>query len=352
MGAGRYSDASARAIHRRRQGEQTVTSQQTGGLKPTRRTLVKGAAWSVPVVAMGQPVMAVASSPNDPVPPPVPQPGSACKHPGNSCGSALRQAYHYVFCLENNSSQNITVNFPSMTVNGETKAPSPPSVNVPAGATVCPTLHITDMGNSANGQGTLDYNYTYIDENDETVPVSGTVSTGANDLPPCPDCDGSLPTVPDVLGLTEPAARTLLEEAGFVPQVNYDGSDEGTGLVTAQDPGPGDQAAVGAAVLITVNGLDPDAPDVDAVSESGEDGSGDDSASENVVTEGAEVPGADGQSSSDGETTERVKEVDATDVPENPREGAGAGEAAGTEGGTAKSIPETASTQDGPTDNS
>ena len=30
-----------------------MTSQQTGGLTPTRRTLVKGAAWSVPVVAMG-----------------------------------------------------------------------------------------------------------------------------------------------------------------------------------------------------------------------------------------------------------------------------------------------------------
>lgn len=39
-----------------------MTSQQTGRLSPSRRTLVKGAAWSVPVVAMAAPAHAVGAS--------------------------------------------------------------------------------------------------------------------------------------------------------------------------------------------------------------------------------------------------------------------------------------------------
>lgn len=43
-----------------------MTSQQTGGLKPTRRTLVKGAAWSVPVVTVAGASPAMAASPIPP----------------------------------------------------------------------------------------------------------------------------------------------------------------------------------------------------------------------------------------------------------------------------------------------
>lgn len=43
-----------------------MSSQQTGGLKPTRRTLVKGAAWSLPVVAVGGAAPAMANSPIPP----------------------------------------------------------------------------------------------------------------------------------------------------------------------------------------------------------------------------------------------------------------------------------------------
>lgn len=39
------------------------------------------------------------------------------------------------------------------------------------------------MGNSANGQGFLDYQYTY-----EGVLITGSIQTGANDLPPCENC--------------------------------------------------------------------------------------------------------------------------------------------------------------------
>ncbi len=39
-----------------------MSTQQTGGLKPSRRTLVKGAAWSVPVVAVAGAAPAMAAS--------------------------------------------------------------------------------------------------------------------------------------------------------------------------------------------------------------------------------------------------------------------------------------------------
>lgn len=87
-----------------------MTSQNAGGLKPSRRTLVKGAAWSVPVVAVAGTTPAYAASP-----PVVVEPdysSSACKHPGNP------KWYHFNFCFTNNSDEDVTVLLDSMTVNG------------------------------------------------------------------------------------------------------------------------------------------------------------------------------------------------------------------------------------------
>lgn len=57
---------------------------------PSRRTLVKGAAWSVPVVAMGATTAAadVACSPNSCPPPPSVNWGMACASVGNARGCA------------------------------------------------------------------------------------------------------------------------------------------------------------------------------------------------------------------------------------------------------------------------
>lgn len=192
---------------------------------PSRRTLVKGAAWSVPVVAMAQPVMAqdVVCSPNNtspecnPVTPPDFQEGSACKHPGNKCGRALNDAYHYVFCMTNNTDQPVVVTFGTMYFDdGRTSAARPSTVTIPANSTRCFTLHTGDMGNSANGSMAVDYSYTYIDEYGEVIPVSGrTPYTGTNSLNPCPDCDGGRVVNLDVeenadvkLDVEEPVAVT------------------------------------------------------------------------------------------------------------------------------------------------
>ncbi|WP_162802820.1 hypothetical protein [Ornithinimicrobium avium] len=65
-----------------------MNTQDTGALKTSRRTLVKGAAWSVPVVAMGAPAMAqdAACSPNSCPPPPSINWGGACGSVGNGLG--------------------------------------------------------------------------------------------------------------------------------------------------------------------------------------------------------------------------------------------------------------------------
>lgn len=162
--------------------------------RPTRRTLVKGAAWSVPIVAVAGAAPALAASPV--VTPPTSRPGDACKHPGNSCGARLRDAYHYVFCMTNNSDQDITVNFTIMSfADGRRAIPSPRAVVVPAdGVEHCYTTHVINMGNSSNGQATLAWNYTYQDAEGNPVYIEGTSQTGVNDLPPCDSCDdGSAP---------------------------------------------------------------------------------------------------------------------------------------------------------------
>jgi serine/threonine-protein kinase len=63
----------------------------------------------------------------------------------------------------------------------------------------------------------------------------------------------NLSTVPDVLGLQESAAESALRDAGFVPDVETENSDEPEGTVIAEDPGPGSRLENGEIVTITVS---------------------------------------------------------------------------------------------------
>jgi serine/threonine-protein kinase len=63
----------------------------------------------------------------------------------------------------------------------------------------------------------------------------------------------NLITVPDVLGLQESQAETMLRDAGFVPDVETENSDEPEGTVIAEDPGPGSRLEKGEIVTITVS---------------------------------------------------------------------------------------------------
>jgi beta-lactam-binding protein with PASTA domain len=70
----------------------------------------------------------------------------------------------------------------------------------------------------------------------------------------------STATVPNVLGMTEGAARALLQEAGFEASVLEEECDldesacaHQKGVVWAQSPSAGDKLPIGSTVTISVN---------------------------------------------------------------------------------------------------
>ncbi|SOC51728.1 hypothetical protein [Ornithinimicrobium cerasi] len=73
--------------------------------RPTRRTLVKGAAWSVPVVAVAGAAPAFAASGG----PPSVVVGGACKLPGNSCGDVFVKGYIFDVTITNGTTEPIYI---------------------------------------------------------------------------------------------------------------------------------------------------------------------------------------------------------------------------------------------------
>ncbi len=147
-------------------------SQESVGTQFKRRTVTRGMAWSVPVVAVAATAPAFAVSPPTLV---VTQQGNACKHPGNP------KFYHFTFCFS--STFNLTVTLLRMVVNGETGATLfPTTVVVPAGTTVCKYVDAGLFTNSANGEAELFYSYVV---NGTTTVVTGSLKTQVNDLPVC-----------------------------------------------------------------------------------------------------------------------------------------------------------------------
>lgn len=78
--------------------------------RPTRRTLVKGAAWSVPVIAVAGAAPALAASGN----PPTVTVGGACKLPGNSCGNVFVKGYIFDVTITNATGKAIYI-YPGIT---------------------------------------------------------------------------------------------------------------------------------------------------------------------------------------------------------------------------------------------
>ncbi|MCT1458287.1 hypothetical protein M3G03_01795 [Aestuariimicrobium sp. p3-SID1156] len=81
-------------------------SNTTSGL--SRRTLAKGAAWSVPVVAVAGAAPAYASSPTKPVIEVSVVPGSGYKQPGNKC-KPIFKGYRVSFNLKNTGNTQATL---------------------------------------------------------------------------------------------------------------------------------------------------------------------------------------------------------------------------------------------------
>ena len=92
-----------------------MTTQKTGGLKPSRRTLVKGAAWSVPVVAVAGAAPAMATSPPEIIDW---DQSSACKIPGNARGYCYNKGYVLWGTFTNPTGNDLTVSITGVTVGG------------------------------------------------------------------------------------------------------------------------------------------------------------------------------------------------------------------------------------------
>ena len=159
----------------------------------SRRTLVKGAAWSIPVVAVAGAAPAYAAS----VPVVcIPEQeicgsfgGSACKHSGNP------KYYHFTFCFTNTGDNPATVEFTEMVINGATAPRTPPpapardirpgSVIVPAdGLEHCYYVDGGPFDDSANGTGSLEFKVNGVSA-DIPINVTGLspCGTGADDCP-------------------------------------------------------------------------------------------------------------------------------------------------------------------------
>lgn len=148
----------------------------------SRRTLIKGAAWSVPVVALGSAAPALALT--EPIVPEF-QAGTFCKHPGNP------KYYHGVICFTNNTPDNILVTVDTLDINGTVRDATFSNAGqfvdtllVFANQESCFYLDAGLFDNSANGAAILSWSYEYPagTTNNETI-LAGTLNDG--DLRPC-----------------------------------------------------------------------------------------------------------------------------------------------------------------------
>lgn len=170
----------------------------------SRRTLAKGAAWSVPVVAVAGAVPAYAISPKGTV---VFNQTGACKLPGNSC-KPFRKGYLLVGQLCNtwsNATVTITASgssghiggqpvvwgFDGFVLDGSSQAQK--TVTLKPGECVNVKFGVYDRGNSQNTSigGSLSYNYTAVSSTDPSDAASGkgTVTFGASSVSPCVNCN-------------------------------------------------------------------------------------------------------------------------------------------------------------------
>ncbi|QUY63661.1 hypothetical protein [Gulosibacter molinativorax] len=157
----------------------------------SRRTLMKGAAWAVPVIAVASASPAFAASPDSPVDPSA-VPGTFCQH------SNAKQ-YHGVFRFNNTVGVPVTVTLGTWVVPGDNTQTLNArfSVNgsleaerdIPAG-THDFYIDGTGASDNANGVSTVYYDWSYVKDG-VTYSGSSTISAPAsgvncNSTPPQP----------------------------------------------------------------------------------------------------------------------------------------------------------------------
>jgi hypothetical protein len=177
-----------------------MTTQSTGGsLSTTRRTLVKGAAWSVPVVAMGSAAPAMAAS-QEVV---FNNLGLACKSPGASCGNQnspdpkVVKGYYIRVNVCTDVRGTVTIDFGTAMVSldgapatsGWTLLPDPLVISYSGETgTRCQSIVLGVSGepNSKNVSILGSAPFTWTSSNN--LSGSGTLNFSAPSTPPCPDC--------------------------------------------------------------------------------------------------------------------------------------------------------------------
>lgn len=158
-------------------------SEASAPKRVTRRTIAKGAAWTVPAVVVAAPAASAATS--GPVIPSF-DPGTFCKHPPTN-------QYHGGFCFNNTSDESITITFTEFAVDGNLNgtftvipgAITPATLTVGAGVECCIQVDSANAGSMANGQARLSFSYPY---GGDTVRASVKTEV-TNDLPPCDNVD-------------------------------------------------------------------------------------------------------------------------------------------------------------------
>lgn len=157
--------------------------------RPARRTIVKGAAWAVPAVAVASATPAFAASPPEIIDWDA---SSACKIPGNSMGYCYNKGYVLWATFENPTGKDLTICVTGMNVGGigqcivglaDTDVSCNTSIGtcftLPAGG----TRHIAIYSNAAtdSASNTVTVYFTYADSGNppQNGDTSGTVTGGS-----------------------------------------------------------------------------------------------------------------------------------------------------------------------------
>ncbi len=194
-----------------------------GGLKPTRRTLVKGAAWSVPVVAMGATAATAAASPNSVTLTFI----GGCKLPGGSCAGDppwyTTKGYLFVFAYNNyNSCDVITTGGTITQLSGDFPSGG---LAVQTGVVIAPGEGTIAIAGESNNSRDLSFSASMtvewaLDCNGDGEPdtsdryTSPAVTVSVDETRPCVNCD--LPPEDETSIPEEPAAQpaeTTADEA-------------------------------------------------------------------------------------------------------------------------------------------
>ena len=154
-----------------------MTEQTQSGI--SRRTLAKGAAWTVPAAAVVAAAPAYAKSG---IIDPSYEPGTFCKHPPTN-------HYHAGFCFTNSSTEPITITLTKFEVDAQNNGNwvtvggtiTPMTITVAAGKTCCVEVDAGSAASMANGTGRLTFSYPYGGKT-----ITDSIKTeNKNELPPC-----------------------------------------------------------------------------------------------------------------------------------------------------------------------